>query len=269
MLNEDRGATLEAVVSRLKMLSRLPTLQQSPISRLRFVAVSATIPVRPSSPGLPAAYWSAGQRLQFPFNTAPCGPAAHRRTWPTSASGCRHRPVPCEPSATSTERSAGPLIPVPPAVAFVHILSSRRCVVPATLSQCKLSIHVHGYEHRGNDFLFIRNLKQFLPSILLQYKPEGKPALVFCPCAGPRRLGLPPPCKGPLGKAPRPWAKLPTAPAHYSQSRCDVLAAETDAAAPPPMRLGRGAGRARRWRTTRRCWRGGCRCRGRARGTRT
>ena len=38
------GAQLEAVVSRLKLLSRLPALAASPLGRLRFVAVSATIP---------------------------------------------------------------------------------------------------------------------------------------------------------------------------------------------------------------------------------
>ena len=35
---------LEAVVSRLKLLSRLPSLAATPLGRLRFVAVSATIP---------------------------------------------------------------------------------------------------------------------------------------------------------------------------------------------------------------------------------
>ena len=35
---------LEAVVSRLKLLSRLPSLAAAPLGRLRFVAVSATIP---------------------------------------------------------------------------------------------------------------------------------------------------------------------------------------------------------------------------------
>ena len=35
---------LEAVVSRLKLLSRLPSLAVAPLGRLRFVAVSATIP---------------------------------------------------------------------------------------------------------------------------------------------------------------------------------------------------------------------------------
>ena len=38
------AAQLEAVVSRLKLLSRLPALAASQLGRLRFVAVSATIP---------------------------------------------------------------------------------------------------------------------------------------------------------------------------------------------------------------------------------
>ena len=44
VLNSSRGAALEAVVSRLKMLSRIKALSTSPIHNLRFVAVSATIP---------------------------------------------------------------------------------------------------------------------------------------------------------------------------------------------------------------------------------
>lgn len=43
-VGEDRGATLEAVVSRLRMLSCFPELRGAPIARLRVVAVSATIP---------------------------------------------------------------------------------------------------------------------------------------------------------------------------------------------------------------------------------
>ncbi|KAL2620884.1 hypothetical protein R1flu_001089 [Riccia fluitans] len=44
LLNDTRGAALEAIVSRMKMLSRYPELKESAISRIRFVAVSATIP---------------------------------------------------------------------------------------------------------------------------------------------------------------------------------------------------------------------------------
>lgn len=45
-LNEDRGGTLEAVVCRMKTVSRAPhVLKKSwPASRMRFVAVSATMP---------------------------------------------------------------------------------------------------------------------------------------------------------------------------------------------------------------------------------
>lgn len=43
-LGDDRGPALEAVVSRLKLLSRLPQLAASLLSRLRCVGVSATIP---------------------------------------------------------------------------------------------------------------------------------------------------------------------------------------------------------------------------------
>ncbi|CAM6091547.1 unnamed protein product [Calypogeia fissa] len=44
LLNDSRGACLEAVVSRIKMLCQSPELKSSPIGRIRFVAVSATIP---------------------------------------------------------------------------------------------------------------------------------------------------------------------------------------------------------------------------------
>ena len=43
-VGDDRGSILEAVVSRLRLLSRFPELRNAPISRLRVVAVSATIP---------------------------------------------------------------------------------------------------------------------------------------------------------------------------------------------------------------------------------
>ncbi|OAE22601.1 hypothetical protein AXG93_777s1080 [Marchantia polymorpha subsp. ruderalis] len=44
LLNDTRGAALEAIVSRIKMLARNHDLKGSPISQIRFVAVSATIP---------------------------------------------------------------------------------------------------------------------------------------------------------------------------------------------------------------------------------
>ncbi|PKU78536.1 DEAD-box ATP-dependent RNA helicase ISE2, chloroplastic [Dendrobium catenatum] len=44
LLNDPRGAALEAVVSRVKMLSRSKEMTSSPLANVRFVAVSATIP---------------------------------------------------------------------------------------------------------------------------------------------------------------------------------------------------------------------------------
>ncbi|XP_038979014.1 ATP-dependent DNA helicase MER3 homolog [Phoenix dactylifera] len=44
LLNDPRGATLEAVISRIKMLSRISEMSSSPLSNVRFLAVSATIP---------------------------------------------------------------------------------------------------------------------------------------------------------------------------------------------------------------------------------
>lgn len=44
LLSDPRGASLEAIVSRMKMLSRFPEMRNCPISQIRFVAVSATIP---------------------------------------------------------------------------------------------------------------------------------------------------------------------------------------------------------------------------------
>jgi hypothetical protein len=41
-----RMRQLEAVVSRLKILSRNPDLRSAPIASIRFVAVSATMPAR-------------------------------------------------------------------------------------------------------------------------------------------------------------------------------------------------------------------------------
>ncbi|KAL7190350.1 hypothetical protein ACSBR2_022598 [Camellia fascicularis] len=44
LLNEPRGAALEAIVCRIKMLSRNPEMKSSPLADVRFIAVSATIP---------------------------------------------------------------------------------------------------------------------------------------------------------------------------------------------------------------------------------
>ncbi|KAI7734384.1 hypothetical protein M8C21_024537 [Ambrosia artemisiifolia] len=44
LLNDPRGAALEAVVSRIKMIGRSPQMKTSPLAHVRFLAVSATIP---------------------------------------------------------------------------------------------------------------------------------------------------------------------------------------------------------------------------------
>ncbi|KAM7268083.1 hypothetical protein ACFE04_010249 [Oxalis oulophora] len=44
LLNDPRGAALEAVVSRIKMLARSPGMKSSPLASVRLLAVSATIP---------------------------------------------------------------------------------------------------------------------------------------------------------------------------------------------------------------------------------
>ncbi|KAL8241724.1 hypothetical protein R6Q59_012026 [Mikania micrantha] len=44
LLNDPRGAALEAVVSRIKMIGRSPQMETSPLAHVRFLAVSATIP---------------------------------------------------------------------------------------------------------------------------------------------------------------------------------------------------------------------------------
>ncbi|KMT18211.1 hypothetical protein BVRB_2g023810 isoform B [Beta vulgaris subsp. vulgaris] len=44
LLNDPRGAALEAIVSRIKMLSCRPEMKSSPLAHVRFIAVSATIP---------------------------------------------------------------------------------------------------------------------------------------------------------------------------------------------------------------------------------
>ncbi|WCJ21015.1 hypothetical protein M5689_003208 [Euphorbia peplus] len=44
LLSDPRGAALEAIVSRIKMLSRNPEMKSSPLSNVRLLAVSATIP---------------------------------------------------------------------------------------------------------------------------------------------------------------------------------------------------------------------------------
>lgn len=44
LLNDPRGAALEAIVSRLKMISCNPELKSSALAHVRFLSVSATIP---------------------------------------------------------------------------------------------------------------------------------------------------------------------------------------------------------------------------------
>ncbi|GER44443.1 helicase-like protein, partial [Striga asiatica] len=44
LLNDPRGAALEAIVSRIKMIARSPEMKSSSLSLIRFLAVSATIP---------------------------------------------------------------------------------------------------------------------------------------------------------------------------------------------------------------------------------
>ncbi|XWS30379.1 hypothetical protein CRYUN_Cryun24cG0112300 [Craigia yunnanensis] len=44
LLNDPRGAALEAIISRTKMLARTPEMKSSSLSSVRFLAVSATIP---------------------------------------------------------------------------------------------------------------------------------------------------------------------------------------------------------------------------------
>ncbi|CAA2997100.1 D -box ATP-dependent RNA helicase D 17 isoform X1 [Olea europaea subsp. europaea] len=44
LLNDPRGAALEAIVSRIKMLSCKPEMKSSPLFHVRYIAVSATIP---------------------------------------------------------------------------------------------------------------------------------------------------------------------------------------------------------------------------------
>ncbi|KAL4581591.1 hypothetical protein LXL04_006114 [Taraxacum kok-saghyz] len=44
LLNDPRGAALEAIVSRIKMIGRSPQMEKTPLAHVRFLAVSATIP---------------------------------------------------------------------------------------------------------------------------------------------------------------------------------------------------------------------------------
>ncbi|XP_072981151.1 ATP-dependent DNA helicase MER3 homolog isoform X1 [Typha angustifolia] len=44
LLNDPRGAALEAMISRIKMLSRISDMSSTPLANVRFIAVSATIP---------------------------------------------------------------------------------------------------------------------------------------------------------------------------------------------------------------------------------
>ena len=44
LLSDPRGAALEAIVSRIKMIGCSPQMKSTPLAHVRFLAVSATIP---------------------------------------------------------------------------------------------------------------------------------------------------------------------------------------------------------------------------------
>lgn len=44
LLNDPRGAAVEAIVSRIKIVSGNPKMKSNPLAQVRFLAVSATIP---------------------------------------------------------------------------------------------------------------------------------------------------------------------------------------------------------------------------------
>lgn len=44
LLNDPRGAALEAIVSRIKIVACNPKMKSNPLAQVRFLAVSATIP---------------------------------------------------------------------------------------------------------------------------------------------------------------------------------------------------------------------------------
>lgn len=44
LLNDPRGAVLEAIVSRIKIVSCNPKMKLNPLAQVRFLALSATIP---------------------------------------------------------------------------------------------------------------------------------------------------------------------------------------------------------------------------------
>jgi ATP-dependent DNA helicase HFM1/MER3 len=44
LLNDPRGAVLEAIVSRIKIVSGNPKMKLNPLAQVRFLALSATIP---------------------------------------------------------------------------------------------------------------------------------------------------------------------------------------------------------------------------------
>lgn len=155
-----RPPQLEAIVSRIKGIARLPTLHDSPISALRFVAVSATIPVRPAPPPHrpPSLTNPARRRL-------PCLPPSHH-----------HPPTPSPPPPQNFTDVALWLGASPRGARLFG--EEYRAV--------EVRVVVHGYREGFNDFLFERHLKEYIFSVVQAYRSD-RPALVFC-----RRAAAPP-----------------------------------------------------------------------------
>lgn len=67
LLNDPRGAALEAIVSRIKMLARNPTMKSYSLARVRFVGVSATIPNIDDLGKLSSSFFIKTLHLSTPF----------------------------------------------------------------------------------------------------------------------------------------------------------------------------------------------------------
>ncbi|RXH89396.1 hypothetical protein DVH24_031753 [Malus domestica] len=142
LLNDPRGAVLEAIVSRIKMLAQNPELKSSSLAQVRFLAVSATIPNIED-----LAEW-----LKVPVQGI-------------KRFGEEMRPV------KLTTKVFGMHIDLNyPFTKYVLINCSAFLF---------FSMKTHCYTPAKNDFLFEKRLQNYIFDILMQYS-RGKSALVFC-----------------------------------------------------------------------------------------
>ncbi|KAK9108131.1 hypothetical protein Syun_024142 [Stephania yunnanensis] len=146
LLNDQRGASLEAIVSRIKMLARNPEMNSSALARVRFIAVSATIP-----------------------NVEDLG----KFTLASSLVQCSIKLFVYRPAKI-------PLFVMFSTAEWLLVPNQGIKRFGEEMRPVKLTTKVFGYAPAKNDFLFERRLENYIFADILMQCSRGKSALIFC-----------------------------------------------------------------------------------------